>query len=159
MEWRRTLESLFELHERFIQDLHALPPLVGTHVAVLPGWTTLQLVHHLAAWNWEAVRRLRAIHADTSLPDKKYDLDEFNAHALTARVEMSWEKSLDEFSASYQALRDLLNSHVHPDPPLDPRFQEWVVAIRKHLHDHLMDLRDALGDVSFGVEQGGDGDG
>lgn len=110
----------------------------------LPGaygsWTPREVVCHAAGWEAEALLRLRAIAADSAMPDQTYDDDRFNAARVAARRELGWVAALADLAVTHAALRAFLGT-VAPAAAADPRFGEWLLSRASDFDDHATQLR------------------
>ncbi len=116
---QRLLDLLADSHSILRTKLEGVDP--GLRVHTETGWRIRDIVGHIATWDREVVKSIRAFRAGSeySIPD--LDEDAFNQQAATAQRELTdqqlfaeWEQARADFRAAVQALpsdqfpRDLL---------------------------------------------------
>ncbi len=106
------------------------------------GWTYKDLLAHVAAWEEEAARSLRALTAGAAPPSYDDDaaVDAFNARAIEERRLVGPEAILDELASAHRALVALVRSM--PDEVLgDARSQRWIANNTfAHYAEHRAEL-------------------
>jgi hypothetical protein len=106
------------------------------------GWTYRDLVAHVAAWEVEAARRLRALRDRAALPPRMTDadVDAFNARVVEEHRLVGAEAVVDELDAAHRVLVALVRGF--PDDLLaDPRAQTWIAANTfSHYPEHRAEL-------------------
>ena len=106
------------------------------------GWTYRDLLAHVAAWEEEAARGLRALREGGEIPRFGTDaaVDAFNARAIEERRLVGAEAIVDELEAAHRTLVALVRD-LRPELVPDPRLQRWVAGNTfGHYAEHAAEL-------------------
>lgn len=108
-EKKRLLDSLSEAHlaVKATLDDATLNTLVYTGV----DWRVRDILGHIATWDREVAKSLRAYQVGSGYVIPEFDEDEFNQRAVSAQRKLSTGQILDEFEEAYlelsSAIREL----------------------------------------------------
>ncbi len=102
-------------HKNFLKTLENLPEEQWTNAFVTGSWTIRDIVAHLAtseALTVESFQKVLDPLADTPLLDERSreETNEFNAARLEERKDTSGPELLAEYTASYEALKKLVQT-------------------------------------------------
>ncbi len=104
-------------------------------------WSAKDVVGHAAGWDREAASRLATIRADPRVPDRSYDVDAFNAAAVSSRRHLGWGDALAELADAHTALAALLAAVSAEEAARDGRFAEWAAGRAGDYREHAAELR------------------
>jgi hypothetical protein len=124
------LASLGRAQDDVLAATEALPWDCRERSGACGTWTAREVVVHLAAWDREAVVRLKALLREPGTPDVTYDVDGFNADAVAAAPPdaVPWAEAVAELRAAQAALLGLLGTVGLAAWMGDPRFREWAAS-------------------------------
>ncbi|MBN1178046.1 MAG: DinB family protein [Anaerolineae bacterium] len=147
--------------EKLIQRLDAARETMRQVVArvdpereIYPGWTIKHVLAHIAGWDDAAIDALRA-HATGSAPsvDAAHGIDAYNAKTVETRESLSYERVVDEWTATRETFKTLLREM--PDEKLAQSFVfPWksggtaadIVAIFAHHEEsHAREIERMIG--------------
>ena len=74
------------------------------------GWRVRDIIGHIATWDQEVAKSLRAYQAGSEYltPDLDEDETDFNENAVLEQRKLSTEQIVDEFIQAYEAFRDAI---------------------------------------------------
>jgi len=101
-EKERLLERLSEAHEAVeatLKDVSLDKPVFKD-----TGWQVRDILGHIATWDQEAAKSLRAYQAGSDYVIPDFDEDAFNQRAVSKGRKLSGQQILEEFERAYEAL-------------------------------------------------------
>ena len=140
--WDEQRSRLARAYADFLDTVGALSPEVRERPGACGEWSAKDVVSHSSGWDEEAVARLVAIRDDPGLPDRSYDVERFNASAVSARRPLSWDAALAELQETHRRLAALLASVTPEEARRDPRFGEWAEGRATDFAFHAAQLRE-----------------
>jgi hypothetical protein len=99
----RLLDRLSEAHhavEATLDNVHLETPVHND-----TGWRVRDILGHIATWDREAARSLRAYRAGSEYIIPDFDEDEYNHRAVSEQRKLSVGQILEEFEGAYNELR------------------------------------------------------
>ena len=89
-----------------MQLARAIPEAKQQHPGCCGNWSPQQLLAHIAGWDWEGQQVLRLKLANMPIPPEENN-DTFNAKAIAARQQLSWDEVVADVEAAHAALAGL----------------------------------------------------
>jgi hypothetical protein len=129
------LHAFAEAHEKL---LITATKVVTRGAAPAETWGPQEILAHIAAWEAEAFQRIPLLATDAS--DKTYDADLFNAGAVAAIGDRSFEQIERELRQTHQRLIDLLEAQEERAFAPEGYAQEWITASIRHSLEHAQEL-------------------
>jgi hypothetical protein len=136
---QQLLDALQVGWEQYPAAFEQLPAVEQTAFLQRQGYARFHdLLAHICAWWEEALEIVTAILEARETPQKRYDIDAFNAAAV-ARYQ-GWKES--DLRAHYENLREALlylTAELPEEALENKRIDGWLYAsIIEHLHDHQL---------------------
>ncbi|MFQ5943308.1 MAG: DinB family protein [Anaerolineales bacterium] len=104
---KRLLDLLADSHSDLRMRLEGIDPELRVHADT--GWRIRDIVGHIATWDREAAKSIRAFRAGSEYAIPDLDEDVFNEQAATAQQELTvhqifaeWERARKDFKAAIQ---------------------------------------------------------
>ncbi len=140
-EWGGQRRDLTRAYADFLAAVAAVPPEARERPGACGAWSAKDVVGHAAGWDREAASRLATIRADPRVPDRSYDVDAFNAAAVSSRRHLGWGDALAELADAHTALAALLAAVSAEEAARDGRFAEWAAGRAGDYREHAAELR------------------
>ena len=105
-------------------------------------WGLREILAHIAAWEAEALRRIPLL--AVGVPDKTYDADEFNAVAVSAISEQSFQQVKNTLLQTHQRLVHLLETLEESAFIPGGCACEWTAALTRHSQEHTRELAELV---------------
>ena len=107
------------------------------------GWGVREVLLHAAAWHEEASRRLAG-----DAPDRRPDVDAFNAAALEAGAGLDFEEVCRRYQRASAALAGGLAEVPEEDLATSRAAGFWVRMLTRHLTAHSQELETSAAGTS-----------
>ena len=101
-------------------------------------WGPREILAHIAAWEAEALERIPLLAAGA--PEKTYHTDEFNAAAIAATGELSFQQVERRLRQTHQRLVSLFETLEESAFTPEGYVYEWIVALTSHSLEHAREL-------------------
>lgn len=103
------------------------------------GYTRLaDLLAHVTAWWTDGQRSIRAILADPNYPPQEYDVDAFNARAVSAAAGLSETEIIQRFETARLAFVDLVKGLEEEDFRNERMTRRLHIEVIGHYEEHAM---------------------
>ncbi|MCP4142462.1 MAG: hypothetical protein GY755_19665 [Chloroflexi bacterium] len=109
------------------------------------GWRVREIIGHIATWNQETAKSLRAYQAGSAYQIEELDEEEtdYNARAVAEQKKRSSEQIIAEWEESYEAFRDAIQGMSLEHFPGDMQFP-WdergdIVTLVGYMTDHIIE--------------------
>jgi hypothetical protein len=131
----KLLKAFAEAHETLLTTTALAAAQEG---ASAKNWGSREILAHIAAWEAEALHRIPLLAAGAF--EKAYDADTFNARAVVAIGDQSWEQTERALRQTHQRLVDLLETLEESAFLPGGSAHEWVAASIRHSLEHAQEL-------------------
>lgn len=102
---QETIKRYKEEHESLRDLVTSLPEEQVLKQNILGEWSIKDVIAHLAAWNWEAIKEVDRVLKNAATWPARYEdkagEDEFNRKEVEKRKGMSWEEVLKDWDNSF----------------------------------------------------------
>lgn len=129
------LRTFAEAHERLLTSA-TVAAARGT--VRVENWGPREILAHIAAWEAEGCQRMPLLAAGA--PGKEYDVDAFNAAAVAAIGDQSFEQVSDMLRQAHLRLVHLLASMEDSAFAPGGCACDWVTALTRHSNEHAREL-------------------
>ena len=148
-EKKRLIDRLTEAHHALHRMLDEVD--LETLVYKDSGWRARDIVGHIATWDREVAKSLRAYQAGLEYltPDLDDEEVEFNEKAVLEQRKLSSQQILNEFEQAYNEFRNAIQDipdHRFPGDLLYPWGEERgdITTLVEYMIDHAVEHRDEI---------------
>jgi hypothetical protein len=138
-EWMTAQANLAQAHATFQHAAAALPLQHRDLAGGCGAWTPKQVAAHLAGWDREAARALRALVAGAP-EDFVIEIDVFNQASVDARAHLSWDSTCLDLRQAQASLQQAIGAII--DAPVSARgYLAWMEGRLADYELHTGQLR------------------
>ena len=129
--------------------IEELLPQIDPQKEIYPGWTIRDMLAHMTGWDDATIDSMRAhmFEQPPSVPAIR-SLDEYNAHTVSSREDLDYERVLKEWRLTRLVLRSIIEE-LPEDKFFSPVIVPWgekatvtylVDMFRDHEEEHTQDI-------------------
>jgi hypothetical protein len=146
-EKNHLLDRLSEAHhavEATLDNIHLETPVHND-----TGWQVRDILGHIATWDREAAKSLRAYQAGSEYIIPDFDEEEYNHRAVSEQRNLSAGQTLDEFEGAYKELSSAIQEMPDDRFPGDLRYP-WgdergdIATLVEYMIEHAIEHKDEI---------------
>lgn len=106
MEKQKVMQAFEASHQKMADVIQKLSKEQMVKEKVLDDWSVKDILAHLSAWSWEAIKEIDRVLQNKATWHKLFEKkgeDKFNKREVAKRKKRSLEKIIDEWEKSFQA--------------------------------------------------------
>ena len=156
-EKKRLIDNLTEAHLALRKILDEVDPEMPVYHDT--SWRVRDIVGHIATWNWETSKSLRAYQAGSEylIPNLDEEEVEFNESAVLEQQKLSIQQILEEFETAYDEFKKAIQEtpdDQFPGNMLYPWGDERgsITQLVEYMIEHAVEHQDEMTKAAQGVQ-------
>ena len=146
-EKEHLLKLLTESHSAFHATIEGIDP--ETHIYTEPSWRIRDIIGHIATWDHQVTKSLRAFQAGSEYAIPNLEEDDFNEKSVKAQQALTAQQVYVEWEQARQDFKDILKDiplELFPGDMLYPWGDERgsIAKLVEFMIDHDAEHRDEI---------------